>query len=276
MQAETPARTHTQASSSQTRLFAGAAASQPGAWPPPGQGSHLWHRAPSPGLVATGAEREGKDDFAAWAGLTCVTETPKLLHPKLCTETGAITSLLCPQPSLLSQPDPSLECSQEGQVTDALTKCPKSPPWMGDSELAAGHSPIPNDFLTLNTWEGGSSASDFSCPYAMPGPASKPALLQVRLKPRSQDSNSSTLWAAASLPTEEQRPGLGFPQPQPPHPTGMWCPDGKGRTNKHLLLRRRVRCSWYLAQTRSGVPHKQTPPAMIPMESAPGTSLVSL
>lgn len=36
-----------------------------------------------------------------------MTETPKLLHPKLCTETGAISSLLCPQPLLLSQSEPS-------------------------------------------------------------------------------------------------------------------------------------------------------------------------
>lgn len=51
----------------------------------------------------------------------------------------------------------------------------------GDSE------PIPNDPPALNTWQGGSSASGFSCPHATPGPASKPALLQEGLKPRPQD-----------------------------------------------------------------------------------------
>lgn len=142
----------------------------------------------------------------------------------------ALSPRFCPSQT------PPLQCPWEGQ-TDALTKCPKSPPWMGDSELAAGHSPIPNDPPTLNTWEGGSSASDFSCPHAMLGPASKPVLLQVGLKPRSQDSK--TIPPSGQLhpcPLSSSDPGLGFPQPQPPHPTGMWCPDGTGRTNRHLLL----------------------------------------
>lgn len=95
----------------------------------PWAGLTLWHRAPSPGLVARGAERKGKEDLAAalleQAGLKCGTETPELLHPKLCTD-GTISSLLCPQPSLLSQPDPPLQCPWGGQVKDALTKCPTS------------------------------------------------------------------------------------------------------------------------------------------------------
>lgn len=41
-------------------------------------------------------------------------------------------------------------------------------------------------------------------------------------------------------------------------------------TDRHTLLHRGVRCSWYPAQMGSGVPHKQTPPSTKPVGSAPG------
>lgn len=62
--------------------------------------------------------------------------------------------------------------------------------WGTVSWLQVTH-PFPNEPLTLNTWQGGSSASDFSCPHTMLGPASKPALLQAGLKPRSQNNSTS-------------------------------------------------------------------------------------
>lgn len=58
-----------------------------------------------------------------------------------------------------------------------------------------------------------------------------------------------------------------------PHPTGMhvlmaW----EAGTNRHPLLHSRVGCSWYPAQIGSGVLHKQTPPSINPMGSAPGAT----
>lgn len=118
-----------------------------------------------------------------------MTETPKLLcketpPPKLCTETRA-TSGPSFAPSPPSCPTghrhrpsrcPPLRHPREGGVADTFSKCPRSPPlpwdWgRWDSELAAGHPPSPSKPpLTLNTWEEGSSASDFGCPHAVPGP----------------------------------------------------------------------------------------------------------
>lgn len=137
--------------------------------------------------------------------------------------------------------------------------------WGTVSWLQVTH-PFPNEPPTLNTWQGGSSASDFSCPPHHAWPCFKASPAPSRAQ--TQIPKQFHLWAAASLPTEEQRPGLGFQQER--------CPDGTGRTNRLLLLRRRVRCSWYLAQAGSGVPRKQTPPSTNPRERAPGTSLASL
>ena len=307
MQAETPARTHKQASSLQTRLFAGAAVSQPGAWPPPGQGSRgTWH--PTRGWRPQ-EQRERKDGFPAapleQSGLARVTETPKLLcketpqpvhgdrghqrpplPPALAPASPATaTAPGSPLPSstpmkegwlMPSQnaPDPRLYpgAGDNGtaswlQVTHPASPDPPNPKYMGRGQLCQRFRLPP-----CRAWP---------CFEASPAPSGARPQTPRPFHPPGQRSPT----AASGRRLLASLPARGEQWLWDGGPTALALPIQLGRsvltaweagTDRHPLLRGQVRCSWYPAQTGSGVPHKQTPPTMKPAGSAPGGRPVSL